>query len=67
MISIPVEEGGALVGSVADNDATLSGGALTFAVATSVENGTLNFNADGSYEYTPNAGFSGVEMLSAMW
>ena len=59
-----IEEGGALLGSVADNDATLSGGALTFAVATSVENGTLNFNADGSYEYTPSAGFSGVDAFS---
>ena len=59
-----IEEGGALLGSVADNDATLSGGALTFAVATSVENGTLNFNADGSYEYTPSAGFSGADAFS---
>ena len=34
-----------------------------YAVASGVFNGTLSFNADGSYEYTPNANYTGGEAL----
>ena len=46
------------------NDTTLSGGALTYAVEIDVENGALTFNADGSYEYTPNPNFNGADRFT---
>ena len=46
------------------NDSTTSGGALTYAVASSVANGTLMFNADGTYTYTPNANFNGSDSFT---
>ena len=58
------DEDTVISGSVADNDTTLSGGALTYAVESTVENGALTFNADGSYEYTPNPNFSGVDSFT---
>ncbi len=50
--------------SVAINDSTSSGGVLTYAVDTSVSNGSLVFNSDGSYDYTPNANFSGTDSFT---
>ncbi|MGB5643629.1 MAG: retention module-containing protein, partial [Gammaproteobacteria bacterium] len=47
--------------SVASNDNTTSGGVLTYAIDTGVSNGSLMFNSDGSYVYTPNANFSGTD------
>ncbi|MGB5677630.1 MAG: tandem-95 repeat protein, partial [Gammaproteobacteria bacterium] len=47
--------------SVASNDNTTSGGVLTYAIDTGVSNGSLVFNGDGSYDYTPNANFSGTD------
>ena len=57
------DEDAVISGSVADNDTTLSGGTLSYAVESSVENGALTFNADGSYEYTPNPNFNGATVL----
>ena len=50
--------------SVAVNDSTTSGGVLTYAVDTSVSNGSLVFNSDGSYDYTPNANFNGTDSFT---
>ncbi len=50
--------------SVAGNDSTTSGGSLTFALATDVSNGTLNFNIDGSYSYTPNHNYNGPDSFT---
>ncbi|MDC1299777.1 Ig-like domain-containing protein, partial [Pseudomonadales bacterium] len=58
------DEDTVISGSVASNDTTLSGGTLTYAVEIDVENGALTFNADGSYEYTPNPNFSGVDSFT---
>ena len=58
------DEDTVISGSVADNDTTLSGGALTYAVESTVENGALTFNADGSYEYTPNPNFNGADSFT---
>ncbi len=47
------------------NDTTLTGGALV-AVAetiTSVNGGTVTINADGTFVYTPKAGFVGTDMF----
>ncbi|MCA9204484.1 MAG: tandem-95 repeat protein [Planctomycetales bacterium] len=35
------------------------GDTLTFSVVTGPSNGTLNFNSDGSFDYTPNPSFVG--------
>ncbi len=53
-----------LSGSVASNDNTTSGGVLTYAVNSSVSNGSLAFNSDGSYSYTPNANFNGPDSFT---
>ena len=50
--------------SVAGNDSTTSGGVLTYAVDTGVSNGSLVFNSDGSYDYTPNANFNGTDSFT---
>ena len=59
-----VDEDTTLNASVAGNDSTTSGGALTYAVTAGVSNGTLNFNADGSYDYTPNANYTGGDSFT---
>ncbi|MHB1401983.1 MAG: tandem-95 repeat protein, partial [Thiobacillus sp.] len=52
-------------GSVATNDATTSGGVLSYAVTSGVASGTLVFNnATGAYDYTPNANFNGIDSFS---
>ncbi|MDZ7889619.1 MAG: retention module-containing protein [Pseudomonas sp.] len=50
--------------SVAGNDSTTSGGTLTYAVVSGVSNGTLTFNSDGSYSYTPNGNYSGPDSFT---
>ena len=35
----------------------------TYALVSSTSNGTLAFNADGSFDYTPNLGFVGVDVF----
>ena len=66
--TVSVDEDTTLNASVAGNDSTTSGGALTYAVASGVtvrlaSNGTLSFNADGTItvdEYTlMNANYTG--------
>ncbi|SDG97832.1 type I secretion C-terminal target domain (VC_A0849 subclass), partial [Pseudomonas benzenivorans] len=51
-------------GSVIGNDSTTSGGALSYALASGVSNGSLVFNADGSYSYTPDANFNGADSFT---
>ncbi|HEX4346737.1 MAG TPA: ExeM/NucH family extracellular endonuclease, partial [Vicinamibacterales bacterium] len=41
-----------------------TGGALTIFSHTTPANGTLAMNADGSFTYTPNAGFTGLDTFS---
>jgi VCBS repeat-containing protein len=54
--------------SVSDNatwtDPDNSIGELTFALVTDVTNGTLVFNADGSYTYTPDADYNGGDSFT---
>ncbi|MCJ8321186.1 MAG: carbohydrate-binding protein [Colwellia sp.] len=58
-----VEDGDPVEGDVSKNDI---GEGLTFAVAegSGVENGTLEFNADGSFIYTPSADFFGIDSIT---
>ncbi|AWH26813.1 Ig-like domain-containing protein [Stenotrophomonas sp. YAU14D1_LEIMI4_1] len=51
--------GQALSGSVAGNDN--AGGGSVFSLVTAPAQGTVVLNANGSYTYTPNTGFSGSD------
>lgn len=51
-------------GSVAPNDSDIDGDPLTFSVLQLPLHGTVVFNSNGTYTYTPAAGFSGLDSLS---
>ncbi|RIK84024.1 MAG: hypothetical protein DCC68_02405 [Planctomycetota bacterium] len=55
---VPVEQG------VLANDTDVDNATLTAVLVGNVANGTLNLNADGSFTYTANAGFVGVDSFS---
>ncbi|HYN53606.1 MAG TPA: retention module-containing protein, partial [Methylotenera sp.] len=60
--SISVDEDGSIIGaSVAGNDSTISGGSLSYALVSGTSNGSLTFNADGSYDYTPATNYNGSD------
>ena len=46
---------------VLSNDVDQNGDTLTATLLTDVTNGVLTFNADGSFDYTPTATFSGTD------
>jgi hypothetical protein len=52
------------VGGVLANDTDADGDALTAVVVAGPASGTLALAADGSFVYTPNAGFSGQDTFS---
>lgn len=52
-----VEQDGSHIGTVAD-------GSTTYTVTTEPSHGTLTLNEDGTYLYTPNAGYSGPDSFS---
>jgi beta-glucanase (GH16 family) len=54
-------EGDSVSGNVATNDPTTGLGALVYSTVTEPVNGTLEFNADGSFSYVPASGFSGED------
>src|SRR5262249_51856680 len=49
---------------VLTNDSDLDGDGLTVTVAANPSNGNLTLSANGSFVYTPNAGFSGSDSFS---
>ncbi len=49
---------------VLGNDNSNGGGAMTAAVVTSVTNGVLTLNGDGSFHYQPNAGYVGADSFT---
>lgn len=57
------EDGGEVVGDVSTNDL---GDSLSFALADgqSMKNGTLLFNSDGTFAYTPNLDFFGSDSIT---
>ena len=57
-LSIPAASG------VLANDATPNGTPLSAVVATGPSHGTLTLNADGSFSYTPTAGYVGADSFS---
>jgi len=48
---------------VLSNDSNPAGGGLTAVLATEPMHGVLSFNADGSFTYTPSAGFVGTDVF----
>ncbi len=52
--------------SVAGNDSDVDGDMLTFMLDTGPSNGTLVFNNDGTFEYTPDPDFNGVDNFTYM-
>jgi len=50
--------------TVADNDVLSGDGGNVFSVVAQPTNGTLVFNTDGSYTYTPNLNFVGVDKFT---
>ncbi|MEG4225252.1 Ig-like domain-containing protein, partial [Microcoleus sp. N9_B1] len=58
VINVPVAEG------VLANDSDLDGDLLTATKVTNPNNGTLGFNKDGSFTYTPNPGFVGLDSFT---
>jgi hypothetical protein len=46
------------------NDNDLDGGPLTAVLLSTTANGTLNFNLDGSFNYSPNANFNGTDTFT---
>jgi|GEM_PF-4468922 len=51
-------------GGVLANDSDADGDALTAILITNVSNGTLIFNADGSFTYIPDPNFNGIDSFS---
>ncbi|MBD2252792.1 Ig-like domain-containing protein, partial [Nostoc parmelioides] len=54
----------AVANGVLSNDTDAQSDPLTAAVVQAPSNGTLSFNADGSFAYTPNAGFVGTDSFT---
>lgn len=59
-----MSEDGVLSASVAGNDSDPEGGQLTFNLITDVTNGTLVFNADGTFTYAPDTNFNGTDTFT---
>jgi gliding motility-associated-like protein len=55
---------GVLNANVGDNDINTDGVTLTFTVGTGVSNGTLTLNSNGTFTYTPNNGFLGIDSFT---
>ncbi len=62
--AVATDEDAGLNGSVAGNDSDVDGDALTFALGTGPANGSLVFNADGSFTYTPDTNFNGADSFT---
>jgi VCBS repeat-containing protein len=58
VLTVPVDTG------LLANDSDVEGESLSAAVVTQPPNGSLAFNSDGSFEYTPDAGFSGTDSFT---
>ncbi len=51
-------------GNLLTNDSDPDGDSLTIFASTQPANGTVDVNPDGTFEYTPNPGFSGTDVFS---
>ena len=67
-VAYTVIDGNTLTVSAANgvlaNDTDADGGTLSAVLGTTTSNGSLTLNADGSFVYTPNAGFCGTDSFT---
>ncbi|WP_295129274.1 Ig-like domain-containing protein [uncultured Chitinophaga sp.] len=61
--NVSVTEDTPATGNALTNDSDPDGDAFTATLLTGTINGTLVFNADGSFTYTPNANYNGLDSL----
>ncbi|WP_346320070.1 Ig-like domain-containing protein, partial [Chitinophaga sp. YIM B06452] len=61
--SVTTDENTLATGSVLANDTDKEGNALTSSLVTAPVNGTVALNADGSFTYTPNTNYNGLDSL----
>ncbi|MBW8682987.1 Ig-like domain-containing protein [Chitinophaga rhizophila] len=61
--SLTVVQGQLGTGNVSINDSDPEGDVLTFSLVTAPMNGTVLLNADGTFTYTPNANYTGLDSL----
>ncbi|MGB1019086.1 MAG: Ig-like domain-containing protein, partial [Chitinophagales bacterium] len=54
----------AIIGNVSINDSDIDGDSLVFTLGNAPINGSVVLNADGTYTYTPNAGFEGADYFT---
>ncbi|MEO0595625.1 MAG: Ig-like domain-containing protein, partial [Chloroflexota bacterium] len=59
-----IDEDGVATGNVLDNDTDAEGDSLTALIASSASFGSVEFNSDGSFTYTPNPDFNGSDSFS---
>lgn len=62
--SFSVDEDMTLHADVSLNDTTTSGGTLSFVLDSGVSKGSLTFNADGSFSYTPSSNYHGSDSFT---
>ncbi|GAB4441535.1 MAG: hypothetical protein OHK0015_38980 [Chloroflexi bacterium OHK40] len=62
--SFATDEDTPLGGDVLANDSDLEGEVLTAALVAGPANGAVTLNPDGSFSYTPNANFNGVDSFT---
>ena len=61
---VTTAEGVAAAGTLADNDSPSDDGGNLWALDQAASNGVAVVNADGTYSYTPNAGFTGTDSFT---
>uniref|UniRef100_UPI0031D78178 tandem-95 repeat protein n=1 Tax=Chitinophaga sp. TaxID=1869181 RepID=UPI0031D78178 len=61
--AVTVTEDTPATGNVLTNDTDVEGDALTASLLVAPVNGTVVLNADGSFTYTPNADYNGLDSL----
>ena len=59
-----IDEDAALTDNVLGNDSDADGPALTVSLDRDVSNGALTLNSDGSFSYTPNPDYNGMDSFS---
>ncbi len=59
-----IDEDSDLIADVSANDTEPDGSDLSFTVLDGPENGTLNFNQNGTFTYTPDPNFNGSDVIT---
>jgi outer membrane lipoprotein-sorting protein len=59
--SFTTDEDTLLAGDVSGNDSDVDGDSLSYALTSEPSNGSISFNGDGTFSYTPNLNFNGAD------